>query len=91
MEAGSFEFTEKPQIGEGWINGAFFVLEPGIFDYLVDDTTQWEKEPLDQLAQDGQLMAFKHSSFWQCMDTLREKYVLEQLWEEWPRALEDLE
>ena len=76
-----FEFTEKPQIGEGWINGAFFVLEPGIFDYLGDDTTQWEKEPLDQLARDGQLMAFKHTSFWQCMDTLREKYVLEQLWE----------
>ncbi len=76
-----FEFTEKPQIGEGWINGAFYVLEPGIFDYLVDDTTQWEKEPLDQLARDGQLMAFKHTSFWQCMDTLREKYVLEQLWE----------
>lgn len=76
-----FEFTEKPQIGEGWINGAFFVLEPGIFDYLGDDTTQWEKEPLDKLAQNGQLMAFKHHSFWQCMDTLREKYILEQLWE----------
>lgn len=76
-----FEFTEKPQIGEGWINGAFFVLEPGIFDYLGDDTTQWEKEPLDKLARDGQLMAFKHYSFWQCMDTLREKYILEQLWE----------
>ena len=74
------EFTEKPQIGEGWINGAFFVLEPGIFDYIEGDQTQWEKEPLEQLAQDGQLMAYRHTSFWQCMDTLREKYLLENYW-----------
>ena len=75
------EFTEKPQTGEGWINGAFFVLEPGIFDYIDGDHTQWEKEPLENLARDGQLMAYRHSSFWQCMDTLREKYILEQLWQ----------
>ena len=74
------EFNEKPQIGEGWINGAFFVLEPGVFDYIDDDDTQWEREPLERLAADGQLMAYQHSSFWQCMDTLREKHILETLW-----------
>jgi glucose-1-phosphate cytidylyltransferase len=75
------EFSEKPQIGEGWINGAFFVLEPGIFDYIDGDTTHWEKEPLERLARDGQLMAYKHTSFWQCMDTIREKKILESFWE----------
>ncbi|MGD2048706.1 MAG: glucose-1-phosphate cytidylyltransferase [Chloroflexota bacterium] len=75
------EFDEKPQIGEGWINGAFFVLEPGVFDYIEGDHTQWEHEPLEQLAADGQLMAYKHTSFWQCMDTLREKHILETLFE----------
>jgi glucose-1-phosphate cytidylyltransferase len=75
------EFSEKPQTGEGWINGAFFVLEPGIFDYIDGDDTQWEKEPLESLAQDGQLMAYRHSSFWQCMDTLREKYILQRYWD----------
>ena len=74
------EFSEKPQTREGWINGAFFVLEPGIFDYIDGDGTQWEKEPLEGLAKDGQLMAYQHTSFWQCMDTLREKYILEELW-----------
>lgn len=74
------EFTEKPQIGEGWINGAFFVLEPGVLDYIDGDHTQWEKEPLERLAKDGQLMAYRHTSFWQCMDTLRDKYILETLW-----------
>ncbi len=74
------EFSEKPQTREGWINGAFFVLEPGIFDYIEGDQTQWEKEPLENLANDGQLMAYRHSSFWQCMDTLREKYILENYW-----------
>ena len=72
-------FTEKP-LEEGWINGAFFVLEPEVFDYIDDDRTHWEREPLEQLARDGQLMAYKHESFWQCMDTLREKVVLEQMW-----------
>ncbi|NLG71829.1 MAG: glucose-1-phosphate cytidylyltransferase [Chloroflexi bacterium] len=75
------EFTEKPQIGEGWINGAFFVLEPGIFDYIDGDETVWEKEPLERLAADGQLMAYRHEGFWQCMDTLREKQILNKLWE----------
>jgi len=75
------EFTEKPQAGEGWINGAFFVLEPGIFDYIDGDDTQWEHEPLEGLAKDGQLMAYRHTSFWQCMDTLREKHILETLWQ----------
>jgi glucose-1-phosphate cytidylyltransferase len=76
------EFTEKPQIGEGWINGAFFVLEPGVFDYIDDDdATVWEREPLERLAKDGQLMAYQHKSFWQCMDTLREKYKLESYWQ----------
>lgn len=74
------EFTEKPQIGEGWINGAFFVLEPEIFDYIQGDDTVWEHEPLEQLAKDGQLMAYKHTSFWQCMDTQREKHILENMW-----------
>ena len=75
------EFTEKPQTGEGWINGAFFVLEPGVFDYITGDEIVWEKEPLEGLARDGQLMAYQHTSFWQCMDTLREKYILEKLWQ----------
>lgn len=75
------EFSEKPQIGEGWINGAFFVLEPEVFDYIDTDLTHWEKEPLEQLAKDGQLMAYKHTSFWQCMDTVREKKFLQSLWE----------
>jgi glucose-1-phosphate cytidylyltransferase len=74
------EFTEKPQLGEGWINGAFFVLEPGVFDYIAGDDTQWEREPMERLAREGQLMAYRHTSFWQCMDTLREKHILEQLW-----------
>ena len=74
------KFSEKPQIGEGWINGAFFVLEPEIFDYVEGDDTQWEKEPLENLAKDGQLMAYKHTSFWQCMDTLREKHILQKYW-----------
>ena len=74
------EFSEKPQTKEGWINGAFFVLEPEIFDYIDGDDTQWEKEPLERLAKDGQLMAYKHNGFWQCMDTLRDKRRLEALW-----------
>jgi glucose-1-phosphate cytidylyltransferase len=75
-----YEFSEKPQIGEGWINGAFFVLEPGIFDYIDGDATQWEREPLEGLARDGQLMAYRHDDFWQCMDTIRDKKLLEELW-----------
>lgn len=75
------EFSEKPQTREGWINGAFFILEPEIFDYINGDDTQWEKEPLECLARDGQLMAYRHNSFWQCMDTLRDKKLLESLWQ----------
>jgi glucose-1-phosphate cytidylyltransferase len=74
------EFSEKPQTKEGWINGAFFVLEPGVFDYIEGDQTQWDYEPMSRLAADGQLMAYKHESFWQCMDTLRDKRLLEELW-----------
>jgi glucose-1-phosphate cytidylyltransferase len=74
------EFSEKPQLGEGWINGAFFVLEPGVFDYIEGDGTQWEREPLEGLARDRQLMAYRHDGFWQCMDTLRDKKLLEELW-----------
>jgi glucose-1-phosphate cytidylyltransferase len=74
------EFSEKPQAQEGWINGAYFVLEPGVFDYIARDDTQWEKEPLENLARDGQLMAYLHSSFWHCMDTPRDKKLLDDLW-----------
>lgn len=75
------EFSEKPQTRTGWINGAFFVLEPGILDYINGDDTQWERDPLAQLARDGQLMAYRHTSFWQCVDTLRDKQLLEELWQ----------
>ena len=75
-------FSEKPQLETGWINGGFFILEPGIFDYIDDKETSWEKAPLERLAADGQLMAFRHDDFWQCMDTLREKQLLESLWKE---------
>lgn len=76
------EFTEKPQIGEGWINGGFFVFEPGVFEYLNDDSASLEADALERLAQDGQLAAFRHEGFWQCMDTLRDKRSLEMLWNE---------
>lgn len=72
-------FHEKPN-GDAWINGAFFVLEPGIFDYIAGDDTVWEREPLEGLAADGQLVAYRHDAFWQCMDTLREKRLLDELW-----------
>ncbi len=75
-------FSEKPQAAEGWINGAFFVLEPEVFDYIEGDNTHFEYEPLSALAADGQLMAYRHHKFWQCMDTLRDKVRLERLWNE---------
>jgi glucose-1-phosphate cytidylyltransferase len=75
------EFSEKPQTGEGWINGAFFVLEPAVFDYIDGDDTAWEREPLEGLAKDGQLVGYRHYSFWQCMDTLRDKRLLESMWD----------
>ena len=74
------EFSEKPQAGEGWINGGFFVFEQGIFDFLSDDQTILEREPLEKLAACDQLMAYRHTGFWQPMDTLRDKYLLEELW-----------
>ena len=75
------EFVEKPQTDQGWINGAFFVLEPGVMNYIAGDDTQWEHEPMERLARDGQLMAYRHEGFWQCMDTLREKRILQDLWD----------
>lgn len=81
-------FAEKPQLtgdkgalaGEGWINGGFFVLEPRVFEYIDNDDTTWEREPLEKLAADGELMAYHHKGFWQCMDTIRDKQFLERLW-----------
>jgi len=75
------EFTEKPQIGEGWINGGFLVFEPALFDYLDGDATSLEADALERLAEDRQLAAYRHQSFWQCMDTLRDKRLLDSLWE----------
>lgn len=84
-------FAEKPQTGEGWINGGFFVLEPGALAYIDGDQTLWEKEPLERLARDGQLAAYHHEGFWQCMDTLRDVRYLDSLWESgqapWAREL----
>jgi glucose-1-phosphate cytidylyltransferase len=73
-------FSEKPQTGEGWINGGFFVLDRKVLDYIDGDETLWERQPMERLAADGQLMAFQHEGFWQPMDTLREKRLLEDLW-----------
>jgi glucose-1-phosphate cytidylyltransferase len=75
------EFQEKPQTGEGWINGGFYIFEPGVLDYIPEDQTILERTPLERLAQDGQLMAYRHEGFWQCMDTVRDKVRLETLWE----------
>lgn len=73
-------FSEKPQTGEGWINGGFFVFEPQVFDYIDGDEIIFERGPLEKLAVEGQLVAYKHGGFWQCMDTLRDKRLLEDLW-----------
>ena len=74
-------FDEKPQLGEGWVSGGFFVLEPQVMDYIAGDDTLFEREPLERLAADGQLMAYKHTGFWQGMDTLRDVRLLEDLWQ----------
>jgi glucose-1-phosphate cytidylyltransferase len=74
-------FAEKVQTSEGWINGGFFVFEPGVLNYLGDDSTVLEEAPLEQLAADGQLHAYRHDGFWQCMDTLRDRNYLEELWQ----------
>jgi glucose-1-phosphate cytidylyltransferase len=73
-------FMEKPQIGEGGINGGFFVLEPGVCDYIAGDDTIFEKEPMERLTADRQLAAYRHNDFWQCMDTLRDVRLLDGLW-----------
>jgi len=75
------EFSEKPQTAEGWINGAFFVLEPQVLDYIDDDKTMWEREPMERLAREGQLMAYKHDGFWQCMDSMRDMVRLQEIWD----------
>ena len=75
------DFSEKPQASEGWINGAFFVLEPEVMNYIDGDDTLFEREPLQRLAADGELMAYHHNDFWACMDTLRDMVMLENLWQ----------
>lgn len=74
------QFVEKPQIGEGWINGGFFALEPRVLEYIEGDNVPFERAPLERLSKDGQLVAYCHSGFWQCMDTLRDVRLLESLW-----------
>lgn len=74
-------FIEKPQGEGGWINAGFFVLSPKVLDYIEGDFSSWEGEPLSRIASDGELMAFKHTGFWQPMDTLREKNIIENLWQ----------
>lgn len=77
----ALSFKEKPQTQDGWINGGFFVFEPHVFDYLNDgDETILERSPLERLAEEGQLMGYKHDGFWQCMDTLRDKTYLNKIW-----------
>ena len=74
-------FAEKPQLGEGWVNGGFMVLEPEVLNYIEGDETIFERSPLERLSADGQLMAYRHEGFWQPMDTIREKALLEELWQ----------
>src|SRR5579862_52537 len=74
-------FSEKPVAGDGWINGGFFVLEPKVLDYIDGDPTHWEREPMENLAKDGQLQAFRHTGFWHSMDTLRDVRSLNERWE----------
>ncbi|MDX6574878.1 MAG: glucose-phosphate cytidylyltransferase [Blastocatellia bacterium] len=73
-------FTEKPQIGEGWINGGFMVFEPAVFSYLEDDHSSLEADAMERLAADNQLVAYRHGNFWQCMDTMRDMRLLQSLW-----------
>lgn len=72
-------FAEKSKTAGGWINGGYMVLEPEVFDYINDDSTIFEREPMERLAREGQMIAYKHNGFWQCMDTLRDKNYLEEL------------
>ena len=73
-------FKEKPSFGEGWVNGGFFVLQPGIINYIEGDHVIWEREPLEKLALDGELCVYRHEEFWHCMDTFRDVHILEKLW-----------
>jgi glucose-1-phosphate cytidylyltransferase len=75
------DFKEKPQASEGWINGGFFVLEPEVAGYIEGDESIFEREPMERLASEGQLMAYRHGDFWQCMDTMRDVRLLEELWQ----------
>lgn len=75
-------FQEKPQMGHGWINGGFFIMQPEIFDFIDGDTTVLEREPLEGAARSGQLMAYRHEGFWQCMDTKRDRDLLEEMWQD---------
>jgi glucose-1-phosphate cytidylyltransferase len=74
------QFAEKPEGDGAWVNSGFFVLEPAVMDYISGDTSVWEREPMERLAQEGQLSAYRHKGFWQPMDSLRDKHVLEDLW-----------
>lgn len=74
-------FIEKPQMSEGWINGGFFVLEPKALDYINDDHVMFEKAPLEKLARDNELVAFRHNDFWQCVDTIRDLRLLNDMWQ----------
>lgn len=76
------QFQEKPQLGEGWINGGFFVIEPGVGTHIEGDHSSWEYDTLEKLAAEGQVAAFQHENFWQCMDTVRDVLLLEKLWSE---------
>lgn len=75
------QFSEKPQTRTSWINGAFFVLEPEVLDYIEGDQTEWEQEPIEALVRGHQLKAYRHEGFWQCMDTLHDKRLLQELWD----------
>jgi glucose-1-phosphate cytidylyltransferase len=82
MESGKVKsFKEKPKGDGGMVNGGFFVLSPKVLDLIADDSTTWEQEPLMNLAENGELMAYEHHDFWQPMDTLRDKHYLEGLWQ----------
>jgi glucose-1-phosphate cytidylyltransferase len=74
------EFYEKSESAEGWINGGYFILHPQAIDYIEDDQSIWERTPVERLAHDGQLVGYRHNGFWSCMDTLKEKRFLEELW-----------
>ena len=75
-------FKEKPQVNQGWINGGFFVLSPKVFDYIENDQTPFEAAPLERLAAEGQLSTYRHEGFWQCMDTVRDRELLNKMWDE---------